>query len=186
MEKFSWRKEHMDEYSWKISTFLCSCIWFRDCEQIFIQYFKNNSHPLTSRGKSASPRTVRGATCSSEKREAVQVQELRLRSLSCVDWTFLWELTAYIAYITRGQGYLLRCHVLRQGYTTWYFKPLHQNPVSLSIGGPEQFYLYSESGLFCAQTIRASGSRMMGWALKWKHAAQHWRLHKQLYQESLL
>ena len=68
MEKFSWRKEHMDEYIWKISTFLCSCIWFRDCEQIFIQYFKNNSHPLTSRGKSASPRTVRGATCSSEKK----------------------------------------------------------------------------------------------------------------------
>ena len=29
----------MDEYSWKISTFLCSFIWFRDCEQIFIQYF---------------------------------------------------------------------------------------------------------------------------------------------------
>ena len=181
MEKFSWRKEHMDEYIWKISTFLCSCIWFRDCEQIFIQYF-----PSLQEAKVPPPEQSEGPLVVQKKREAVQVQELRLRSLSCVDWTFLWELTAYIAYITQGQGYLLRCHVLRQGYTTWYFKPLHQNPVSLSIGGPEQFYLYSESGLFCAQTIRASGSRMMGWALKWKHAAQHWRLHKQLYQESLL
>ena len=142
--------------------------------------------PSLQEAKVPHPEQSEGPLVVQKKREAVQVQELRLRSLSCVDWTFLWELTAYIAYITRGQGYLLRCHVLRQGYTTWYFKPLHQNPVSLSIGGPEQFYLYSESGLFCAQTIRASGSRMMGWALKWKHAAQHWRLHKQLYQESLL
>ena len=50
----------MDEYSWKISTFLCSFIWFRDCEQIFIQHFKNNSHPLTSRVKSAYPEQSEG------------------------------------------------------------------------------------------------------------------------------